>query len=113
MSISKIPICRGSISGPYIISVDPVIPFGFAQGRLCQRLFSNTPQPKPDSVYDIRKPQYAVREIPLVWPPVAAYNLYGVDFPIFEPDAKALRRARHLRDTDGDGVCAEGTALCD
>jgi hypothetical protein len=30
-TISKIPICRGSIAGPYIISVDPVIPFGFAQ----------------------------------------------------------------------------------
>ncbi len=30
----------------------------------------------------------------LAHPPAAAYNLYGVDFPIFEPDVKALRPAR-------------------
>ena len=57
-------------------------------------------------VCDIRNAQYAIREFLLVHPPGAAYNLYGVDFPIFEPDVKALRSARHLRDTDGDGVWA-------
>ncbi len=29
---------------------------------------------------------------------------YTVDFLIFEPDAKALRCARHLQDTDGGRV---------
>ncbi len=42
----------------------------------------------------------------LVHPPTTAYNLYGVDFPIFEPDVKAPRPARVLRVTDGDGVLA-------
>jgi len=30
----------------------------------------------------------------------------GADFPIFEPEVRALRRAHNLRDTDGDGVYA-------
>jgi hypothetical protein len=36
---------------------------------------------------------------------VAVYIPHRDNFPIFEPDVKALRRARHRRDTDGDGVC--------
>ena len=40
-------------------------------------------------VYDIRDTRYAIREILLAYPIAAAYNLWGVDFPIFEPDVQA------------------------
>jgi hypothetical protein len=44
----------------------------------------------------------------LALPAAGVYIPNGVDFPIFEPDVKAFRRARRLRDTDGDGVCPAG-----
>jgi len=37
-------------------------------------------------------------------PAGAAYTPHSDHFPIFEPDVKALRCARHLRHTDGNGV---------
>ncbi|MFC1637360.1 hypothetical protein ACFL5Z_21275, partial [Planctomycetota bacterium] len=38
----------------------------------------------------------------LVYSATAVYNTTSVDFPMFETDVKVLRRARLMRDTDGD-----------
>ena len=64
-----------------------------------------------DYDYRLSKPELTLSSFYIFWHIIslaysaaAVYISHDDDFPIFEPDMKALWRARDLRDTDGDGV---------